>query len=52
MEIEDPDQERLVWRDPHPPGAVLAGEVVLGVVGGHDVGRVDQGQLRRTFVTG
>ena len=41
MEVEDPDQETLVGRNPHPPGAVLAGEVVLGVVGGHDVGRVN-----------
>ena len=47
MEVEDPDQQTLMRGDPHPPGAVLAGEIVLGVVSGHDVGRVDQRQLRR-----
>ena len=45
MEVEDPDQETLMGRYPHSPGAVLASEVILGVVGGHDVGRVNQRQL-------
>ena len=46
LQVEQSDQQRLVRGQPHPPHAVLAGQVVLGVAGRHQVGRVHHSQLR------
>ena len=45
LEVEHPQQERLLGEEADPPDTVLAWQVVAGVGGGHEEGGVGQGDL-------